>query len=207
MTMNEFCFNKFSHIPVLILLTACGGVSPELSGSLGGAGNQDGSTSTAGNSGVGGGTGPNCNCVLGAYRPACGVDGKIYDSTCGDSCVPVAIACHSACPCSSGGVGGSTGQGGSGASSTGGSESLGTAFACGTGTCNVGATYCYQYYPGVAGATSSGPSCSQLASPCANATDCSCVCSHFTPSGNCNPVNGCSCSSTNGEIHLTCAGQ
>ena len=41
----------------------------------------------------------NCDCLLGAYRPACGVDGMTYDATCGDACVPVAIACHNECPC------------------------------------------------------------------------------------------------------------
>lgn len=207
MQIKNCRFDSMLNMLVLFLLPSCSGVAPNVSGNSGGGGNQGGSTSTAGNSGVGGSTGSNCNCVLGAYRPACGVNGKTYDSTCGDSCVPVTIACHNACPCPSTGGGGSTGQGGSSATNTGGSESLGTAFACGTGTCNVGATFCYQYFPGVAGATSSGPSCRQLSSPCANAIDCSCVCSNFTPSGNCNPVNGCSCSSTNGEIHVSCAGQ
>ena len=38
--------------------------------------------------------------MLGAYVPVCGLDGNIYDATCGDECVPVEIACRGECPCS-----------------------------------------------------------------------------------------------------------
>lgn len=44
----------------------------------------------------------NCECVLGAYVPVCGVDGETYDATCGDECVSVAIACRGQCPCAAG---------------------------------------------------------------------------------------------------------
>jgi len=82
------------------------------------------------NSGIGGNqaggatgtTGPAtnpCNCLRGAYGPACGVDGKTYDATCGDICVPVAIACRRVCPCESAGAGGTGGQGSSTSTTTG----------------------------------------------------------------------------------------
>lgn len=44
----------------------------------------------------------NCDCVLGAYIPVCGVDGQSYDATCGNACVPVEIACSGECPCEAG---------------------------------------------------------------------------------------------------------
>jgi hypothetical protein len=41
-----------------------------------------------------------CDCMLGAYFPACGVDGTTYDATCGVECVPVEILCLGVeCPC------------------------------------------------------------------------------------------------------------
>jgi len=41
-----------------------------------------------------------CDCALGAYRPACGTDGNTYDATCGLTCLPVPVACEGECPCS-----------------------------------------------------------------------------------------------------------
>ena len=52
----------------------------------------------------------NCDCVLGAYVPVCGVDGQTYDAACGRQCVPVAIACNGECPCSGCIAGGCSGQ-------------------------------------------------------------------------------------------------
>jgi hypothetical protein len=40
-----------------------------------------------------------CDCQLGAYVPACGVDGITYDAACGRECVPVEILCMAECPC------------------------------------------------------------------------------------------------------------
>ncbi|MCA9708763.1 MAG: hypothetical protein KDK70_23150 [Myxococcales bacterium] len=40
-----------------------------------------------------------CDCMLGAYVPACGVDGMTYDATCGLECVPVDVLCMAECPC------------------------------------------------------------------------------------------------------------
>jgi len=40
-----------------------------------------------------------CDCMLGAYLPVCGVDGETYDATCGRECVEVQIACSGPCPC------------------------------------------------------------------------------------------------------------
>lgn len=40
-----------------------------------------------------------CDCMLGAYFPACGVDGMTYDATCGLECVPVDVLCMAECPC------------------------------------------------------------------------------------------------------------
>ena len=64
-----------------------------------------------------------CDCMLGAYVPACGVDGMTYDATCGTQCVPVEVACMGECPCGAGstatsGEGTADGTGESGASET-----------------------------------------------------------------------------------------
>jgi hypothetical protein len=40
-----------------------------------------------------------CNCARGAYVPVCGADGQTHDASCGQACVPVAIACQGPCPC------------------------------------------------------------------------------------------------------------
>ena len=61
----------------------------------------------SGGSGAGSGTGaststgPGCDCDAPSV-PVCGVDGNDYDAACGDRCVPVEIACRSACPCGAG---------------------------------------------------------------------------------------------------------
>lgn len=196
MKLTRSSFVKSISSIVFGCLVACGGVGTDSSGND--AGSLGGAKGT-------GGSGTNCNCMRGAYRAACGVDGKTYDATCGDSCVPVAIACYNTCPCSGSGSGGGGSTGGGSAVSTGGSVSHGTPFACGSSTCSVGDSYCYQFYPGV-GAASSGPDCRQLPPACANATDCSCVCSNVAPSGQCSPSSGCSCTSPSGEIRVTCAG-
>jgi hypothetical protein len=64
--------------------------------------------------------GDGCDCMLGAYVPACGVDGMTYDATCGTSCVPVEIECMGECPCSAGseGSGGMTSDGATTAAET-----------------------------------------------------------------------------------------
>ena len=71
-----------------------------------------------------------CGCLNGAYRPVCGTNGTTYDATCGDVCVPVAIACHNACPC---GTGGSTGQGTTTATGKAAGETCGASSECGSG--------------------------------------------------------------------------
>lgn len=43
--------------------------------------------------------GDGCDCMLGAYVPACGVDGMTYDATCGLECVSAEILCMGECPC------------------------------------------------------------------------------------------------------------
>ena len=96
--------------PALGILAALASCSSSGSGGSSGTGG----ASSGGTGGVG------CNCRLGAYMPACGVDGKTYDATCGTQCVPVAIACMGDCPCADAGSGG-TSSGGSGGTSSGGS--------------------------------------------------------------------------------------
>ncbi len=75
-----------------LLALACGGNADtvfEGGGASGGAG---------GAGGAGGGQGQ-CSCEAAPWL-VCGVDGETYDAACGESCVPVDIACQHACPCS-----------------------------------------------------------------------------------------------------------
>jgi len=100
--------------------SARGGGSSSVGGSVvndggssnaGGVGSSSGGTpSTGGSSAVGGAV--DCGCVRGAYVPVCGNNGTTYDAACGDSCVPVPIACRNTCPCSFG-AGGRSGTVGS----------------------------------------------------------------------------------------------
>ncbi|MFZ5892738.1 MAG: hypothetical protein ACOY0T_16890 [Myxococcota bacterium] len=77
-----------------------GGGAPTSGGAFGNAGaNSSGGAGAAGEAGAGSGGATDCGCVRGAYIPVCGVDGMTHDATCGDVCVPVAIACRGQCPC------------------------------------------------------------------------------------------------------------
>lgn len=73
----------------------------------------DGETAPGSDDGATGTTGvDDCDCPVGAYLPACGVDGMTYDATCGNHCVPVEIECMSECPCTDAETGGSSSSGG-----------------------------------------------------------------------------------------------
>lgn len=189
----------FSWLMGLVMIGCAG--SPGTATGIGGASSAGGAGTTGGTSGTGGSA--NCNCVNGAYRPACGVNGTTYDAHCGDVCVPVAIACQNACPCSSDSSGGSSSQGGSSAIDTGGGTPIGSTFDCHGSTCTVGQSYCYSFIGGVPGSTTSY-SCRSLPESCANATDCTCLCANTFPG--CSPVQGCTCGATDGQIHMSCAG-
>lgn len=87
-------FRLFVAVGVVLgVMAACGGDVDVFGGSTGSAAQGSGagnSTST---------TGGSCDCARGAYVPVCGVDGRTYDATCGEQCVPVEIACQGECPC------------------------------------------------------------------------------------------------------------
>jgi hypothetical protein len=143
---------RFAHVLAILSLCGCSGASSTVqnnggASSAGGSANTGGTVSSGGSVAAGGATGDasvNCNCMLGTYRPACGVDGNTYDSTCGDACVPVTIVCHSACPCPTGGTGGSTAQGGASATNTGGGAGSGAGQPCTqTSDCGAGLLCCY----------------------------------------------------------------
>ena len=108
---------------------AAGGNTPITTTSRGGASGfggeraSGGSTSTSTLSNA-------CGCLSGAYQPVCGTNGTTYDATCGDVCVPVAIACRNACPC---GTGGTTGQGTGTVTGKGAGETCGGNSECGSG--------------------------------------------------------------------------
>lgn len=72
-----------------------GGSDPETGGaSTGGTGASD----AGGTDGGAGGFPSLCDCDA-APLLVCGVDGATYDAACGESCVPVEIACTGLCPC------------------------------------------------------------------------------------------------------------
>jgi hypothetical protein len=75
--------------------SASGSASDSGSGTTAASTTSDSASDTSASTGEGDG----CDCMLGAYVPACGVDGNTYDATCGTQCVPVEIACMSECPC------------------------------------------------------------------------------------------------------------
>jgi len=132
-------------------------------------------------------SGVNCACGRGAFVPTCGVDGKTYDAACGVSCVPVQIACMGQCPCAT------------------------TSYACGSDTCMTGQTFCYSYAPGVLTPTPSR-SCMQVPAACAKSPTCACLCPPATPpAAGCTFSGGfstsyCSCSESNGQATVSCAG-
>jgi hypothetical protein len=116
---------------------AIGGSSAKASGTVniggtsfaGGAGSLVlGGTATSGGGTTMSGT-VDCNCMKNGYMPVCGTDGQTHDAICGDSCVPVPIACRGACPCT-GGTGGGQSSGGTvnagGTAGTGGTITGGT---------------------------------------------------------------------------------
>ena len=193
---------KAIYLWTMLLSIGCSG-SPTAGGDTGGAGSLGGSKGSGGSSAAGGGA--DCNCLRGAYGPACGVDGTTYDATCGVACVPVAIACLHACPCPAGSTGGATGQGGSSSVSTGGTAALGATFPCGSDRCTIGQSYCSSFIGGIPGSTTTY-SCTSLPASCANTTDCSCLCG--TSSVHCSPngMSSCFCSANAGALSLSCAG-
>ena len=175
---------------------------------------------SGGNSATLGGTSSGINCALVgcATPPLCSVGCTEICGccACSEGAVQNGLVCTGGCWAASGGsggvggsssIGGATSVGGSsaaGQSNMGGSTALGAGFTCGTDSCNVGQSYCYHFSAGTGSAASVG--CVQLPTACANATDCSCVCSRSTPEGVCSPAAGCTCTSNNDEIQLTCAG-
>jgi hypothetical protein len=182
------------------VMIGCAG-TPEPTTGNGGASNAGGAGTIGGSSSSGGSA--NCNCLNGAYNPVCGVNGTTYDAHCGDVCVPVAIACQGACPCTVGSTGGSSSQGGSSAVGTGGGAALGSTFDCHGSTCTVGQSYCYSFIGGIPGSTTSY-NCRNLPASCADATDCTCLCANTYPG--CSPSQGCSCGASDGQINMSCAG-
>jgi hypothetical protein len=101
-----------------------------------------------------------CDCPLGAYVPACGVDGMTYDATCGNECVPVEIACMAECPCPT--------------------------LVCGEAECGAAMPVCTEVSGGAEPTVSY--SCGVLPETCAAVEDPSCEC--VEPGGGCECVEG-----------------
>ncbi len=157
-----------------------------------------GSPQGAGGVPLAGGTGGvDCTCVLGAYIPACGVDGVTWDATCGLECVPVEIDCMGTCPCSVAGTGGTGGNNGDGplagrtsnggsednssggtGDSTGGAGGTATGVRCGDTLC-APSEYCQADCNGT-GEPLGPPRCQPTPEWCIGDETCECICGGFT---------------------------
>jgi len=127
----------------------------------------------------------NCACGRGAYVPACGVDGKTYDSACGIACVPVTVACQGQCPCADAGGAGIDAKG---------PRSCHVNSECDSGQ----VCFVVLVGPAMTCSTSAGGTCvNQTATPCGQAIGSGCPCLD-NEQIQCNTNVGAYCAGTDG---------
>jgi hypothetical protein len=175
-----------------------GGAQPE-GGGTGGAGGAMGTGGRAGSGGAGGAAGAAGSGGAAGVPGSGGAGGRGGEPGSGGA----------------GGTGGGPGSGGAGGNGSGGAGGRladGTPFACETGTCTVGASYCYEYVPGVPGGSPS-KACHSFSAACASRPTCACVCPPSSVGGSgsmyCQGPLGpyCYCSENGGAISMICYGQ